>query len=87
MKSRRDDIESAIYMIIFLINKNRLPWIPVYVDQSLSFSEKLKLRTQMHYLNKFIDGVPKQLKECVMKVLRLKFNEKPPYDYIIDTLK
>ena len=87
MKTRRDDIESAIYMIIFLINKNRLPWIPVYKDQSLNLSQKLKLRTETHYQIKFIDVVPKQLKDCVIKVLKLNFNEEPPYDYIITTLK
>jgi hypothetical protein len=25
-KSRRDDIESALYLIIFLLNNNSLPW-------------------------------------------------------------
>lgn len=25
-KSRRDDIESIIYLLIFLLNENKLPW-------------------------------------------------------------
>ena len=25
-RSRRDDLESAFYMVVFLLNKNRLPW-------------------------------------------------------------
>jgi serine/threonine protein kinase len=28
-KSRKDDLESALYLIIFLFNKNYLPWLDI----------------------------------------------------------
>ena len=38
-KSRRDDLESAFYMIVFLLSKNTLPWLHL-CGRNFTFSEK-----------------------------------------------
>lgn len=37
-KSRRDDVESVFYLLVFLMNKNLLPWSSINMSSSLSFS-------------------------------------------------
>jgi serine/threonine protein kinase len=42
-KSRKDDLESVYYMIIFLLNKNNLPWMYL-CQETFPFNEKVKMR-------------------------------------------
>ena len=79
-QSRRDDLESLGYMLIYL--KNGLPW------------EKIKFKNIEDYKNKILDlkknldikklckGLPFQFNEYIKYVRELKFEEKPNYTYL-----
>jgi hypothetical protein len=40
-KSRRDDIESALYLLLFLLNNNRLPWSELYRSKAMTFERRV----------------------------------------------
>jgi casein kinase 1 len=73
--SRRDDMESLIYVLIYLL-KGSVPW------EHLSF-EKEMAQLKLHYFNiceyNFI-------KEMISHVRNLKFEEKPNYSLLISIL-
>ena len=51
-KSRRDDIESAFYMLIYLINHQSLPWSDFdkkFKDKNMEFHHFLRERLQRKY--------------------------------------
>jgi hypothetical protein len=46
-KSRRDDVESAIYIMIYLLNMNYLPWCDIearFQKEKMDFKDVLKER-------------------------------------------
>jgi hypothetical protein len=51
-KSRRDDLKSAFYMIIFLLNNNTLPWLTL-CSGHYSFQEKVYHRLSSQMMLKF----------------------------------
>ena len=79
--SRRDDLISLGYMLIYLLKRN-LPWI--------SYSEKLDKEKykQLLYLketngcNKLFDNIPKEFEEYINYTRNLKFEQKPNYLYL-----
>ena len=44
-KSRKDDIESAFYMIVFLLNRNTLPWNFLCKD---NYSQKKRIKMRIN---------------------------------------
>ena len=58
-KSRRDDIESAFYLILYILNKNFLPWQEISNDKS--FVLKLIERLDMKYTQQLFDICPSKL--------------------------
>jgi serine/threonine protein kinase len=59
-KSRRDDLESAFYMIVFLLNRNNLPWMHL-CSSRYSDSEKIHYRFQKEMMQSFMH----LLKDCM----------------------
>ena len=58
-KSRRDDIESIIYLMIYLINGNVLPWSFLH-SSSRPLNIKLKERISIQYRERLymaVDGI------------------------------
>ena len=44
-KSRRDDMESAIYIMIYLLNNNYLPWCDIekkFINEEMEFKDVLR---------------------------------------------
>lgn len=83
-KSRRDDMQSAMYLMVYLINRNYLPWINFGVEfpeNNLQFH--LSKRLDFCYIEEFFKIVPKSIKSMVKKVMILAFEDEPPYDYVI----
>ena len=78
--SRRDDLISLCYMIIYL-HKGKLPWTNLKAHSLKEKYNKIKLLKEQEYEKKelFID----YLTYCYS----LKFEDEPNYTYLIDNLK
>ena len=78
-QSRRDDLESAGYTILYLF-KGNLPW------SNLKAKEKCKKYRQIYKIKKFLEpekmceNLPEEMSEYLKYVKSLKFQEKPNYD-------
>lgn len=87
-KSRRDDIQSAIYIMIYLLNNGSLPWSNFHSKfEGYEFKDFLKERQKIEYTKALFDMVPKSLRGLIKKILTLSFEEEPPYEKIIEKLK
>lgn len=84
-KSRRDDIESALYILCYLLHDQSLPWSDIRdkVKKSYSFSAILEERLQVKYNHLLFESIPEEVSTCLKTVLMLKFKQKPPYKFII----
>ena len=71
--SRRDDIESCIYVMLYMFT-GKLEWFD------------FKTNRQIYELKRDIISVPPFIKQVLTYVRELKFDERPNYDYIIDIL-
>ena len=71
--SRRDDIESCIYVMLYMFT-GKLEWFD------------FKTNRQIYELKRDIISVPPFIKQLLTYVRELKFDERPNYDYIIDIL-
>jgi hypothetical protein len=75
--SRRDDIISILYTVIYLI-KGRLPWS--------SFTEKYNTKSTLTSEEVCL-GIPSVFKKLLDYAYSLKFEERPDYSYMIRQLK
>ena len=73
--SRRDDIESFCYNLIYFM-KGKLPWSKVY------HTEEIKLKKIITSLDELCEGIPEEFKELLKYARNMKFEEKPDYIYI-----
>lgn len=81
--SRRDDLESIGYMLIYLI-KGKLPWQGLY-QKDLSVDEKYRLIGECKKnttSEQLCQGLPKEFKNYMDHVKSLDFTEKPNYNYL-----
>ena len=92
MYSRRDDLESLGYMLIFL-TKNDLPWI--FVEKE-DISPKLKLEKvgsikSLIKPEELCQGLPSEFSKYIDYCQKLEFEQDPDYNYLrnlfIDILK
>ena len=80
-QSRRDDLESAGYVLIYLA-KNHLPW------QGLKEKDRIKRYKQIYMIKKNIEpeklclGLPNEFCEYIKYVKKLQFEEEPNYKYL-----
>eukprot|EP01026_Neomeris_dumetosa_P052217 TRINITY_DN46137_c0_g2_i3.p1 TRINITY_DN46137_c0_g2~~TRINITY_DN46137_c0_g2_i3.p1 ORF type:complete len:611 (-),score=72.86 TRINITY_DN46137_c0_g2_i3:25-1857(-) len=79
--SRRDDLESLVYTILFLV-KGRLPWQGFQGDNKSFQVARKKIQTSTDSLCK---GLASAFKEFSEAVYALKFDEEPEYDYYMYT--
>ena len=85
--SRRDDCESAIYLLVYLLNKGTLPWSDFTTRYANAPLESwLERRQQRDYYIKLYKMMPRSLKKCYERIMCIAYNEEPPYDYIISSL-
>jgi len=78
-KSRRDDIESLGYILVYLM-KGFLPW---ELSNNALNIKQIKLSTS---LNDLCSGIPFNIKEFISYSWNLKFYEKPNYNHLRDLL-
>lgn len=84
--SRRDDLESLGYVLVYLI-KGRLPWENIEIKNK---EEKIKKILEMKKSindEELCDGLPEEIKLFVSYTKNLKFEEEPDYFYLKNLLK
>ena len=89
-KSRRDDIESLFYMVIYLLNQSYLPWCDLDTkdrDIVKKFKDLLADRLNLNLIKQMFQMIPPELNSCLKKVLLLGFEEKPDYEYFKNQLR
>ena len=82
-QSRRDDLESLGYMLIFLATGN-VPWTKVEkmemdIVKKYIFTYKIK---QVISSKKLCQGLPKEMVEYLDYCKKLHFEQDPDYDYL-----
>ena len=78
-----------MYIMTYLLNKNKLPWSDFhkeFQDQGYDFDDFLNQRLDIEYTKKVFKLIPRSLRQPLKKILTLKFEETPPYDYLIDKI-
>ena len=80
-QSRRDDIESIGYMLIFLIKK-KLPWQGIKGNSYKDCYHKLYLMKKNIKLEELCRGLPREIIEYMEYAKYLKFEQEPDYNYL-----
>lgn len=83
--SRRDDLESLAYCLIFLWN-GKLPWSNRH-DNLFNNEGILNIKSEFSSYGGDIKGIPKNLKLFLDYSIKLKFEEKPNYKYLKQLIK
>ena len=80
-QSRRDDIESIGYMIIYFMKK-KLPWQGIRGNSYKECYHKLFLMKKHMDLEILCRGLPKEVLEYMKYAKSLKFEQEPDYKYL-----
>ena len=81
VQSRRDDIESIGYMLIFLM-KTKLPWQGIKGTSQKECYQKLYLMKKYMPIEKLCNGLPKEMIEYLKIAKNLRFEQEPNYNYL-----
>ena len=85
-QSRRDDIESIGYMIIFFMKK-KLPWQGIKGNSYKDCYHKLYLMKKHIKLEDLCRGLPKEIIDYMYYARYLKFEQEPDYNYLKNLFK
>ena len=85
-QSRRDDIESIGYMIIFFMKK-KLPWQNLIGDSYKNYYHKLYLMKKNIKMEVLCDGLPREIIYYMNYARALKFEQEPDYKYLKNLFK
>ncbi|CAF3021753.1 unnamed protein product [Rotaria socialis] len=80
-QSRRDDLESLIYILIYL-SKGELPWMGIKASDKRKKYELIAMKKLNITSEELFRNLPKQYKTIYDYIRSLTFNEKPDYAYI-----
>ena len=84
--SRRDDLESFCYMIIYFLIK-KLPWQGVKAQSFAKRNRKICESKDDFIIDEYKDLIPNEFSKIFKYVKRLKFNEEPNYNLIRNAFK
>jgi serine/threonine protein kinase len=84
-QSRRDDIESIVYIIIYFL-KGELPWQGVKAKTKSEKKEKIKQQKKSVSIIEMTQGLPVQFSELLSYVKNIGFEEVPNYDLMRNLL-
>ena len=80
-QSRRDDLESLGYMLIYFL-KGKLPWQNFLIKNKEERYNKIKQTKKEIAINELCSNCPKEIGQYITYVKNLKFDEEPNYNYI-----
>ena len=83
-QSRKDDLESLGYMLIYLALKN-LPWLDAAKNKTIDKNDKYKLISKMKSSTtpeKLCNGLPQEFVFFIKYCRNLEFEQSPNYDYL-----
>ena len=80
-QSRRDDLESLGYTLVYLI-KGALPWQTFLNENSNSFNNTLLQKKESIPVDELCHGIPKEFSFYLRYVRNLKFEDIPDYKYL-----
>lgn len=81
--SRRDDMESIGYLLIYLL-KGSLPWQGLKIKQKSEKYSKIREIKMTIETNKLCEGLPEEFGEYIDLVKNLEFEEEPDYSRYIN---
>lgn len=88
--SKRDDIESMIYSIVYL-GKGSLPWQGIRASTRIKKHQMILEKKQATSVSDLCEGLPSTFEQILLSCSYLEFDEKPNYEYyrmlIIDKLR
>ena len=79
--SRRDDIISLGYLLIYLY-KRELPWANSFKDITNKQYLELMIIKETNGFGKLFKGIPKEFEEFILYSRNLKFEQDPDYSYL-----
>ena len=82
-QSRRDDLESVAYLIIYLL-KGILPWQGLLIKSKSEKYSKILEKKKNISEDELCQNLPFQIKDFLIYVKELKYEEEPNYDYLIN---
>ena len=80
-QTRRDDLESIAYMLIFL-GKGTLPWSHIKANSELDLEIKTYKLKKFLKVETLCEGLPNEFITFLKYVRKLKFEEEPNYDFL-----
>ena len=84
-QSRRDDLESFIYMLIYLY-RGSLPWQGLNIDNKNQRNEEIKNRKMSLSIETICDGCPEEFCTCLKYCRMLGYEDDPDYTYLRNQL-
>lgn len=78
--SRRDDLESLGYMLVYLL-KGMLPWMGLDLNCTDDYFRRVGESKRATSTEELCKGLPIQIKKYMDHVKALKFDEEPNYEY------
>jgi serine/threonine protein kinase len=82
-QSRRDDLESVGYLIVYLL-KGFLPWQGLLIKSKNEKYAKILQKKKNISEDELCENLPYQIRDFLIYVKELKYEEEPNYDYLIN---
>ena len=81
-QSRRDDLESIGYMLLYFYNRGKLPWQGLNIKDKSQKIEKIYNIKKKLPLAELCQNAPKEFYYYMKYCRNLKYSEKPDYNYL-----
>lgn len=82
-QSRRDDIESIGYVLVYFLRQGRLPWQGYKAETMEELISKIWAKKSKTTIEKLCKGYPRQFEIYLKYTRNLGFTETPNYQYLI----